>query len=256
MAGNKKKLFITGAGGTIGTTIRERLRDRYDFKLLFHSRIPEDVHKDDQVILSNVANFEAMVEAAAGVDVIVHLAIRRWAGMTRADVAQATMEVDIPGVHNIYEAARLNKVPTVIFASTNHVTGLYEEEGLVSTPEGPVRPDGIYGAGKVFGEALGRYYSDRHGIRVICLRIANYKNEEEPARYYEPGYSRWQSPRDLAQMIWRSIEAEDVKFGIFYGVSGGSEKKWDLTNARDLLGYEPEDDGTLPEYRDKNKEKK
>jgi uronate dehydrogenase len=111
----------------------------------------------------------------------------------------------------------------------------------------------FYGAGKVFGEALGRFYSDQHGLRVICLRVANYKSEVEPSRYYEPGCSRWQSPRDLAQQVWRSIEQEDVKFGIFYGVSAGSEKKWDLTNARDLLGYEPEDNGSLEKYREKNK---
>lgn len=253
MKDGKKKLLVTGAAGMIGTTIRTLLRDRYDFRLLFHKTVPDDVHEQDEVVKSSVANLQDMIQAAEGVDVIVHLAIRRWSGMTESDVAEATFEVDMPGVYNIYEAARINKVPTVIFASTNHVTGLYESEGLVATPESPVRPDGIYGAGKVFGEALGRFYSDKHGLRVICLRVANYKSEAEPSRYYEPGYSRWQSPRDLAQQVWRSIEQEDVKFGVFYGVSAGSDKKWDLTNARELLGYEPEDDGSLERYRKKNK---
>ena len=255
MAESRKKVLITGAAGMIGTTIRTRLRERYDFRLLFHSTVPDDVPADDEVVMSSVANFDGMVEAAKDVDVIIHLAIRRWAGMSQADVAAATLEVDVPGVYNVYEAARINRVKTVIFASTNHVTGMYEKEGLVAASDSPVRPDGIYGAGKVFGEALGRFYADRHGLRVICLRVANYKSEDEPTTYYEPGYSRWQRPRDLAQQIWRCIETEDVQFGIFYGVSAGSEKKWDLTNARELLGYEPEDDGSLPEYREKNRNK-
>ncbi len=244
----KKQIFLTGAAGSIGTCIRSRLRARYDFRLLLHSRVPDDMHPDDQVVVASVADGAAMVEAACGVDAIVHLAIRRWSGMTADDVARATLEVDNPGVYNILEAARIDNVSTVVFASTNHVTGLYEKEGLVSTPESPVRPDGVYGAGKAFGEALGRFYSERHGIRVICLRVANYNDKDTPQQRYEPGYSRWLSPRDLAQLVWRSIEAEHVKFGIFYGVSGGSEKKWDLANAREMLGYIPEDDGSLPEF--------
>ena len=54
-------------------------------------------------------------------------------------------------------------------------------------------------------------------------------------------------------MTWRCIEAEDLKFEIFYGVSQGGEEKWDLSNARELIGFEPEDDGSLLEYRAKYK---
>ena len=90
---------------------------------------------------------------------------------------------------------------------------------------------------------------DNYGLRVFCLRIANFNGREEPGRYYEPGYSRWLSPRDLAQLTWRCIEAEDLNWGIFYGVSRGAEKKWDLSNARELLGYEPEDDGSALAFR-------
>ncbi|MBI2951198.1 NAD(P)-dependent oxidoreductase [bacterium] len=248
----RKKLFITGAAGLIGAALRKHLRGRYDFRLLFHSTVPE-VEKGDEVVISDVSNFEAMLEATAGVDAIVHLALARWRGTTQAQRAQSTLQVDIPAVYNIYEAARVNRVPTVVFASTNHVTGHYEKEGALSQPDLPVRPDGIYGAGKAFGEALGRFYSERHGIRVLCLRIANFNGKDEPGRLYEPGLSRWLSPRDMAQLTWRCIEAEGVTFGVFYGVSRGGEQKFDLSNAKALLGYEPEDDGSLEVYRNKYK---
>ena len=108
----------------------------------------------------------------------------------------------------------------------------------------------MYGAGKAFGEAIGRLYSEHHGIRVLCLRIANCPGKDVPGRSYEPGLSRWLSNRDMAQLTWRCIETEEVKFGIFYGVSRGCEKKFDLSTAIDQLGYEPEDDGTLEKYRE------
>lgn len=249
----RKKLFITGAAGLIGEALRKHLRDRYDFRLLFHSKVPE-VEKGDEVVVSDVSNFEAMLEATAGVDAIVHLALARgWAGQTRVERSRQTVDVDIPAVYNVFEAARINRAPTVVFASTNHVTGHYEKDGICSYPNAPVRPDSVYGAGKAFGEALGRFYSERYGIRVFCLRIANFNGKDEPGRFYEPGLSRWLSPRDMAQLTWRCIEAEDLKFGIFYGVSRGGEKKFDLSNAKELLGYEPEDDGSLEVYRNRYK---
>ena len=245
----RQKLFITGAAGVVGTALRKHLRDRYDYRLLFHATVPE-VDPGDEVVLGDVADFEAMREATAGVDAIAHLALARVSRhMTQAARARNTIDVDMRGVYNVYEAARLNRVRTVVFASTNHVTGLNEQEGLVSTPEAPVRPDSIYGAGKAFGEALGRLYADRHGVRVFCLRIANFNGKDEPGRFYEPGLSRWLSPRDLAQLVWRCIEAEHLQWGIFYGVSGGGEQKWDLANARELLGYQPADDGSLERWR-------
>ena len=246
----RKKLLITGAAGTVGTALRKHLRDRYDLRLLFHSTIPDDVHPGDEVVISDVANFPAMLEVTDGVDAIAHLALSRgWRGMPTAQRAQHTLDVDIKGTYHIYEAARINGVPTVVYASTNHVTGIYEKEGIRSHPDMPVRPDSVYGAGKAFGEALGRFYADCYGLRVFCIRIASFPGTDEPGRHYEPGQSRWLSPRDLAQLTWRCIEAEGVKWGIFYGVSGGAEKKWDLSNAKALLGYEPQDDGSANKDR-------
>ncbi|MBC7236633.1 MAG: NAD(P)-dependent oxidoreductase [Chloroflexi bacterium] len=246
----RKKVLITGAAGTVGTALRKHLRDRYDLRLLFHSRVPDDIAPEDEIAISDVANYAAMIEVTEGVDVIVHLALAgALHGRPRAEIAQQTFDVDMKGTYHIYEAARVNKVSTVIYASTNHVTGINEQLGIRSHPDMPVRPDSIYGAGKAFGEALGRYYADVHGLRVFCLRIANFNGKDEPGRYYEPGKSRWLSPRDLAQLVWRCIETEGLNWGIFYGVSRGAEEKWDIANARELLGYEPQDDGSEERFR-------
>lgn len=253
----KKRVLITGAAGTVGSAIRKHLKDRYELKLLFNRTIPEDLSPTDVVVSGDIVDFEAMREATEGVDAIVHLALlnRRRSG-TRAELARHTIDGDIKSCYNIYEAARMNGVDTVVFASTNHVTGLNEQDGIVSRPDLPVRPDGIYGAGKAFGEALGRYYADRLGVRVLCLRIANFNGKDDPGRYYPEGGSRWLSPRDCAQLVWRCIEMRDVTFGIFYGVSLGGETKWDLTNAREILGYEPVDNGADPKWQSQYEEEK
>jgi nucleoside-diphosphate-sugar epimerase len=248
-AGARKRVLITGAGGTVGTALRKHLGPQYAYRLLFFDELPE-VAPGDEAVTGDVSDFESMLEVSAGVDAVVHLAlagVRRR--VTQAQRARNTIEVDMRGVYNVYEAARRNGVGSVVFASTNHVTGLNEQEGLVSRPDLPVRPDGIYGAGKAFGEALGRYYAERMGVRVYCIRIANFNGSDEPGRAYAPGENRWLSPRDAASLVWSCIAAEHVPFGIFYGVSRGADKKWDLTPNKEILGWEPQDDGTLPEYR-------
>ena len=54
--------------------------------------------------------------------------------------------------------------------------------------------------------------------------------------------STWLSHRDCVQLVWRSLEAEGIRFGIYYGISGNTRAYWDISNAREELGYEPEDD--------------
>ena len=140
-----------------------------------------------------------------------------------------------------YEACRNAGVKRVVFASTNHVTGLYEEEGMYTTPEMPVRPDSLYGASKAFGESLGRYYVDRYGLEVVCLRIGSFQPDSAVVeRKSDRILSTWLSHRDCVQLVQRSIEA-DVRFGIYYGISGNTRAYWDLQNARRELGYAPQD---------------
>ena len=43
------------------------------------------------------------------------------------------------------------------------------------------------------------------------------------------------------QLCWRGVEAEKVKFGIYYGISGNKRGYWDIQSAIDELGYAPED---------------
>lgn len=238
----RQRILITGAAGKVGSALRTCLRDRYDFRLLFHRTVPE-VNEGDQVIVADLANFENMVEAGAGVDAIVHLGIAvPGKGAPRTLYNQMIFETNVRGTYNIYESARINGVRRVVFASTNHVTGFYEKEGQVSAPELPVRPDSMYGVSKAYGEALGRFYFDQYGIGSYNLRIANFPETDEVDRDYEPGMNRWLSSRDMAELTHLCLTDAAPQFAIIYGASLGGEKKWDLTSGR-LVGWTPQDRG-------------
>src|SRR5262249_36160536 len=62
------------------------------------------------------------------------------------------------------------------------------------------------------------------------------------------------SNRDLQQLIERCIEAENVRFAIFHALSDNRFKRLDITDARELVGYAPQDDVTAenPHLKDLN----
>jgi hypothetical protein len=59
------------------------------------------------------------------------------------------------------------------------------------------------------------------------------------------------SARDLRQLFSKAIETPDIadKHGvpylIVYGISGNTRRFWSLETARNVLGYEPEDDSEV-----------
>ena len=233
VAGERRRVLITGAGGRIGSALRAGLQGRYRLRLLYHREAPPPA-PGEETLAAELEDLAAVRRAVEGVDAVVHLAGNP---STRASF-QETLGANIVGTYHVYEACRLGEVPRVVFASTNHVTGMYERAGSLVLPELPVRPDSFYGASKAYGEALGRYYHDAHGLAVLCLRIGSFL--PKPAN--ERALGTWISERDMVQLTWRSIEAP-VGFGVFYGISGNSRRQWDISNARDLLGYTPEDNG-------------
>src|SRR6267142_919089 len=127
------------------------------------------------------------------------------------------------------------------------VAGRYAKAGKVTplTHESPLRPSGLYGATKVWGEALGRHYSDAHRMSVICLRIGRVKAEDRPTTTRDVAV--WCSQRDIVRMIEACIEApESVRFDVFYVVSNLRHGYRDVEHARKVLGWTPMDSADTP----------
>ena len=232
MSEQRKRVLITGAGGRIGASLTERLSGRYDLRLHFH-REPEETPEHEYVV-AEIASFDEIAPAMAGIDAVVHLAGSPHITSTWDEVHQA----NIVGTYNVFESARRAGVPKIVLASTNHVMGMYDRDGEWPIyASQPVRPDSLYGVSKAFGENLGRHYADRYGLSVIALRIGWFLEEphDEIARWM------WLSPRDCAQIVTRAIES-DLGFGVFYAISGNSRRHWDITDTINRLGYQPQDD--------------
>jgi NAD+ dependent glucose-6-phosphate dehydrogenase len=232
----KKRVLITGAAGRIGSHLAEALKDRYDLRLLYNRTIPEKPPVDD-VHVADVSDYAAVAPALVGMDAVVHMA----ADPSPRATWESVRDKNIAGTYNVYEAARVAGCNKIVFASTNHVMGMYDRDRQWPIyANQPVRPDSLYGVSKAFGETLGRYYADQHGLSVICLRIGWFLPEPRD----EIGMWMWLSRRDCAQVVWRSIESP-LGYGVFYAISRNSRRHWDITETIERLGYRPEDDSEL-----------
>ncbi|MEM2876170.1 MAG: NAD(P)-dependent oxidoreductase, partial [Candidatus Bathyarchaeia archaeon] len=160
------KVLLTGASGRVGRAFREAYRGFYSLRLMCHQRSIEPSGYEE-VVQADITDLNSVLKAAEGMEAVVHLAAD-----PRVEAPwDSILNLNIIGTYNVFEAARRCGVKKVVFASSNHACGFAVEESDLVGPDTPVRPDSLYGVSKVFGEALGRYYSDRFGLSVICLRI-------------------------------------------------------------------------------------
>jgi nucleoside-diphosphate-sugar epimerase len=210
--------------------------------------------------VADIADLDAIRPAFDGVDSVVHLAASASLEAPWDDV----LHNNIVGTYNVFEAARQAGVSRVVFASSNHAVGMYELDGAPGLYDvdddrrydetGEIRPDSLYGVSKAYGEALGRMYVERHGLRVFCLRVGAVRANDDPTA---PTANRlidldaegrrnrlravWLSKRDCAELIARCLDVEDVSWAVVYGLSNNARRFWDLSHARERLGWEPQD---------------
>ena len=228
-----KTLLITGAAGDVGTHLRRELAGKYALRLSDIWPIKK-LAKGEAFVLGDVAKLSDMKRATKGIDAILHLG-----GFSVEGPWEKILRANIIGCYNLFEAARINGVKRVLFATSNHAAGFYRRDQKIDHRVYP-RPDGRYGLSKVFGEQLGSLYADKYGMEVFCMRIGNVN----PLPVDKRRLSIWLSPRDLAQLVSIGVEHPDIRFEIVYGVSGNTRSWYDNANAT-RLGYRPADDAEM-----------
>ena len=237
-------VLLTGYAGQVGEAILEHVGDDYDWRLL--DREPPIAEHPGEVFVGDVTDEEAVREAMEGVGAVLHIA-----GDPRPEAHwESVWRNNIDGTQTVFEVAVETGVEKVAFASSNHAVGAYETEDrtpdiyrphaefLLDGSELP-RPSNLYGVSKATGEILGRYYHDHHDLSVACVRIGNLTKGHPPIDY-ERGQAMWLSHRDCAHLFACCIEAE-YGYEIVYGISDNDRKYYSIERAKEVLGYEPQD---------------
>jgi uronate dehydrogenase len=225
-----RRLLLTGAAGHLGRELRPRLKAYCDTLRLSHRSAMGAAGPGEEIVIASLEDKAAMLSLLQGVDAVVHMG-----GVSTEQPWEAILAGNIVGMVNLYEAARGNGVGRIVFASSNHVTGFYRQNEVV-TPQDPVRPDGFYGLSKAFGENLAQLYWNKHGIETVSLRIGSSFAEPKDRRML----ATWMSFDDTERLIVSALTAPVVGHSVIYGMSDNATAFWDNTSARHI-GYRPRD---------------
>jgi uronate dehydrogenase len=224
------RILITGAAGKIGNTLREGLRGRYPSLRLSDIAPLGPAGAGEEIALADLSDLASLEAAMREVDCVVHLG-----AIPGEDAWEKILPNNIVGTWNVFEAARRQGVRRVVYASSHHAVGFYRRERDIDQTV-PPRPDGIYGVSKVFGEAVGRLFADKHGLSVACLRIGAFRDKPDSRRLLYV----WLSPRDTVHLVQCCIDAPDYHFITVYGISDNARSGYRNTGL-EFLNYHPQD---------------
>jgi NAD(P)-dependent dehydrogenase (short-subunit alcohol dehydrogenase family) len=235
-----RTVLITGASGNVGRKLRSAWADVYDLVLIDRNPSADDydVIQADLAVLDDdwITHFH-------GVDTVVHLAANsnEWAEWDEL------IGPNLDALANVFHVAALAGVERIIFASSTHVMGLYENmgEGPIGSATKPM-PDGPYGVTKLVGERLGRSLARAFDVSFVALRLGWIQEGANRPETLPHEWARkmWLSNGDLIRLFDCAVEAEieDRSFVLVNGMSRNQGMRWDLSDAAELVGFLPVDD--------------
>lgn len=263
MTSPKRRVLLTGACGTIAGQLLPALRERYDLRLVDVTTTDRAGTEVEGVEIVDVlgANQDTLTALFDGVDTVVHCGYVHPEG----EPSYACERLNVDLAEKIYAAAVAGGVRRVVCASTNQASKFSEQAWYAHQidrvgPEDYPRPDTFYGWAKVAYESLGFLYacgSIGHPLENVQIRIVAPREitatdfADRPLAHYLRDIAGYISPADLQQLFVASIETDDitdrfgVPFQIFYGVSDNARTFWSITNAREVVGYAPQDDSEI-----------
>lgn len=180
----RKKYFITGGAGFIGSTLASRLAEDtmnsvviYDnFSTGFEEFVAPLRHQSNITVMDgDLLDEKKLFAAMKNCDFVFHLAanadVRFGTQHPRKDLEQNTI-----ATYNVLEAMRANGIRRIAFSSTGSV---YGEAKVIPTPEDAPFPvqTSLYGASKLAGESLIAAYCEGFGFQAWVFRFVSILGE-------------------------------------------------------------------------------
>lgn len=180
--------LVTGGAGFIGSNIvRKLLELRHQVRVLDNFLTGKrenlaDIRGDIDLFEEDLRNFEAVRQAAQGVEYILHLGALPSVPRSVADPLLSN-DINITGTLHVLEAARQQDVKRVVFSSSSSIYG--DTPTLPKREDMPLNPLSPYAAHKAAGELYCRVYQNMFRVETVCLRYFNvFGLRQDPASQY------------------------------------------------------------------------
>lgn len=237
---SKRKILVTGGCGKIGSYFVRFASERYILRVV--DKVAWDPEKlgpfSGESLVADLQDRAACRQVCEGMDMVIHLAAD---ADPEADFENSLLGNNIIATYNIFRSAREANCQRFIFASSAHAVAAYPPDVQIKVNM-PVRPTNLYGVSKCFGEALAAHFAFNEGLPGIALRIGAYVFPEHPEHLLPTEWDAFLSPDDFNDLLIRCLETPNITFAIAHVISDNKFKRLDLTEAREILGYQPKAD--------------
>jgi UDP-glucose 4-epimerase len=175
-------ILVTGGFGAVGSYVSRLLLERGEQVVVFDVRpdirLVRDIADDLTLVTGDILHLSQLIECFQrhSVTRVIHTAALMPDPVKREPYIGTL--VDVMGVTNVLEAARLTGVTRVVFASTRGVyaqaTGRFGHPTYDAiTEDYPKEPRSLYDASRFYGERLGRQYAETYGLEFCATRFAH-----------------------------------------------------------------------------------
>ncbi len=203
VASSRKRWLVTGAAGFIGSHLVDKLLRLGqevigfdDFSTghghnldLVKASVSEDQWRSFTLVRADIRDFDACVEATAGVDFVLHGAALGSVPRSMKEPRE-THTVNVDGTMNVFLASLGAGVHKVVYASSSSVYG--DEPNLPKTEDQIGRPLSPYAASKQIGELYANTLWRTHGLPTVGLRYFNVVGpRQDPEGPYAAVVPRW-----------------------------------------------------------------
>jgi CDP-glucose 4,6-dehydratase len=177
--------LVTGAHGFVASHLTRALLERGDSVRVLDRPDPRiadvggarrsglallGLRGDVELAEADLRDAEAVERAVRGCDSVFHLAAQTIVGVARESPLE-TLEVNVRGAWNVFEACRAHSVERVLFASSDKAYGASPE--LPYREDFPLRAAYPYDASKAAADIIARSYAHAYGLPLGVTRFAN-----------------------------------------------------------------------------------
>lgn len=185
------KVLITGGAGFIGSNLAKRLvEDGHSVvvldSLLRGNKLDKETYSQIEFIKGDVRDLQTVNQASKNCDLIFHFAAVLGVDIV-ADNPVETMDVEVIGTRNVVEAAFLNNVKKIMYASTSGIYGHSAIENAL-TEEVLVDPRTSYAMAKRYNEIYLASHHEEKGLNVVSLRFFNVYGKNQDNRMVVPRF--------------------------------------------------------------------
>ena len=233
------KVAIYGANGAMGPHVIRALEGEHELRLSDVNDLEGSPHEYRKI---DVADLDAVVDAAEGMDAIINLSVLR-------DDRKIAFDVNARGSYNVMTAAVTHGVRRVVNTGPHFTLSgaTYERFDYDVGPDIPAQPGtNLYALTKSLGHEICRVFTRNHDVYVIGLFFYNFRHPKKGSQVGQdltPYSVTWEDTgRSFASALSVDLDTLPSRWESFFVFADLPHNKFDNEKVKRLLGWRPTHD--------------